>query len=133
VSPGGIFFHTDASGACTGGDIEPDQRINVRLLIPREGTPHSEATVSLSSEGRVVRTERVQCLVGAKPRRVAPSGRSPSGPGELSKRWGIAVQFIGRPSVDLSVSSVFGWRGAAGRPRATAEERPDGCRVPSVE
>lgn len=89
VSPGGIFFRTEA-----GQDIDPDQQLNIKLLIPRQGDP-SEATVSLSGEARVVRTEHLP--------------RSLNALGEVSKRWGVAIQFTGRPSVDLStISTLFG-------------------------
>lgn len=89
VSPGGIFFRTEA-----GHDISPEQQLSVKLLIPRQGDP-SEATVSLSGEARVVRAEHLP--------------RSLNALGEVTKRWGIAVQFSGRPSVDLStISTLFG-------------------------
>jgi hypothetical protein len=88
VGPGGLFFRTDASL-----DLAPERRVNVRLLIPREGASPSQAPVALSAEARVVRTERVPappCANGA-----ATNGAPGSG-------WGIAVQFIGRPTVDLA-------------------------------
>ena len=89
VSPGGIFFRTEA-----GQGVESHQELNVKLLIPRQGDP-SEATVSLSGEAKVVRIENLP--------------RSLNALGEVSKRWGIAVQFTRRPSVDLStISTLFG-------------------------
>lgn len=89
VSPGGIFFRTEA-----GQGVESHQGLNVKLLIPRQGDP-SEATVSLSGEAKVVRIENLP--------------RSLNALGEVSKRWGIAVQFTHRPSVDLSIiSTLFG-------------------------
>ncbi|MFC1806638.1 PilZ domain-containing protein [Planctomycetota bacterium] len=88
VSPGGIFFRTDSAQ-----DLEPLQELTVKLLIPRQSDP-AEATVSLSGEARVVRTERL-----------APS---PGAVGGANGRWGVAAQFTGRPSVDLStINSLF--------------------------
>lgn len=89
VSPGGIFFRTASAQ-----DIDPQQELTVKLLIPRQSDP-SEATVSLSGEAKVVRTERLAL--------------APGGPGGATERWGIAAQFTGRPSVDLStINSLFG-------------------------
>jgi hypothetical protein len=84
VGPGGIFFHTDAARG-----IEPERRVNVRLVIQREGIPPSQTPVALSAEGRVVRKERV-----ASP---ANGGNDTAG-----QQWGIAVQFLDRPLVDLA-------------------------------
>jgi len=89
VSPGGIFFRTASAQ-----DIDPQQELTVKLLIPRQSDP-SEATVSLSGEARVVRTERLELV--------------PGGPGGATERWGVAAHFTGRPSVDLStINSLFG-------------------------
>ena len=89
VSPGGIFFRTESAQ-----DIDPQQELTVKLLIPRQSDP-SEATVSLSGEARVTRAERLAL--------------APGGLGGASERWGVAAQFTGRPSVDLStINSLFG-------------------------
>ncbi len=84
VGPGGLFFCTDA-----GRGIEPDHKLSVRLLIQREGLPPSQTPVALSAEGRVVRKQRVA---------------SPDNGGNDTPRqqWGIAVQFLDRPLVDLA-------------------------------
>ena len=88
VSPSGIFFRTDAAQ-----DIEPQQELTVKLLIPRHGEP-GEATVSLSGEATVVRTEHLP--------------QSPNVLSETGERWGIAAQFTSRPSVDLStITNLF--------------------------
>jgi hypothetical protein len=89
VSPGGIFFRTDAAQ-----DIEPHQELTIKLLIPRQSDP-AEATVSLSGEARVVRTER--------------KARAAGGPlANDEERWGVAAQFTRRPSVDLStINNLF--------------------------
>jgi len=87
VSPGGVFFRTSSAL-----DLEPQQSLTVKLLIPRGSDP-SEATVSLSGEARLVRKMQF------------PQVR----PGEAAERWGVAVQFVSRPSVDLStVNEMFG-------------------------
>jgi len=87
VSPGGVFFRTSSAL-----DLEPQQPLTVKLLIPRGSDP-SEATVSLSGEARLVRKMQF------------PQVR----PGEAAERWGVAVQFVSRPSVDLStVNEMFG-------------------------
>jgi len=89
VSPGGIYFRTGSAQ-----DVEDEQELTVKLLVPRQADP-KEATVSLSGEAKVVRTERLP----------APSGTAP----EASERWGIAAQFTRRPSVDLAtINDVFG-------------------------
>lgn len=88
VSPGGVFFRTE-----TALDIEPHQELTIKLLIPRQADP-AEATVSLSGEARVVRTERLARAHGTL--------------GETDERWGIAAQFTQRPSVDLStINNLF--------------------------
>ena len=87
VSPGGVYFRTSAAL-----DLEPQQPLSIKLLIPR-GTDPSDATVSLSGEARLVWKKALP--------------RSGSGPG--GERWGVAVQFASRPSVDLStVNELFG-------------------------
>jgi len=89
VSPGGIFFRTESAQ-----DIDPRQELTVKLLIPRQSDP-SEATVSLSGEAKVVRAERLAVAPGSV--------------GGSAERWGVAAQFTGRPSVDLStINSLFG-------------------------
>ena len=89
VSPGGVYFR-----AASAADIQPDQELSIKLLIPRRGDP-SEATVSLSGEARVVRAERLPC--------------PPDALGDVTERWCIAAQFTRRPSVDLStINSLFG-------------------------
>jgi len=88
VSPGGVYFRT-ASAA----DIEPEQELTIKLLIPRRNDP-SEATVSLSGEARIVRAERMR--------------GSLKGTGEVTEQWCIAAQFTRRPSVDLStINNLF--------------------------
>jgi hypothetical protein len=88
VSPGGVFFCTDAAH-----DLEPQRELTIKLLIPRQSEP-GDATVSLSGEARIVRTERV-----------SDSGRLADG----LEQWAIAAQFTSRPSVDLTaISSLFG-------------------------
>jgi c-di-GMP-binding flagellar brake protein YcgR len=88
VSPGGIFFRTESAQ-----DIEPQQEMTIKLLIPRHGDP-GEATVSLSGEAMVVRTERLP--------------HSPNALTEVAERWGVAAQFTSRPSVDLStITNLF--------------------------
>ncbi len=88
VSPGGIFFRTD-----TAQDIQPHQELTVKLLIPRHADA-ADASVSLSGEARVVRTEQLL--------------PNPGVPGRATERWGIAAQFTSRPSVDLStINSLF--------------------------
>ncbi len=87
VSPGGVYFRTSAAL-----DLEPQQPITVKLLIPRGSEP-SDATVSLSGEARLVWKKKL----------------SPEGEHTPGERWGVAVQFAARPSVDLStVSEMFG-------------------------
>jgi len=87
VSPGGVFFRTSSAA-----DLDPHQSLTVKLLIPRGSDP-SEATVSLSGEARLVRKERLLHISAA----------------EGGERWGVAVQFVSRPSVDLStVNEMFG-------------------------
>ncbi len=87
VSPGGVYFRTSAAL-----DLEPQQPLSIKLLIPRGSDP-SDATVSLSGEARLVWKKALP--------------PSTSGPG--GERWGVAVQFASRPSVDLStVSELFG-------------------------
>ncbi|NQT50628.1 hypothetical protein HQ576_01180, partial [bacterium] len=90
VGPGGLFFQTDAAR-----DIEANGMVNVRLLIPRDEQPSALAPVALSAEARVVRTERFQ------------KGNDD----ESRDFWGVAVQFIGRPTVDLA-TAMFGSRPA---------------------
>ena len=88
VSPGGIFFRTESAQ-----DIEPHQELTVKLVIPRQSDP-AEATVSLSGEARVVRTERLAL--------------SPDALGSATERWGVAARFTSRPSVNLStINSLF--------------------------
>jgi hypothetical protein len=88
VSPGGVFFRTQSAQ-----DIEPQQELTIKLLIPRQSDP-AEATVSLSGEARVVRTERL--------------ATTPSVAAGVSERWGVAAQFTSRPSVDLStINNLF--------------------------
>jgi hypothetical protein len=88
VSPGGIYFRTQSAQ-----DLVPHQELTVSIIVPRRGNP-SEATVSLSGEARVLRVERLTSLANGLARQ-----------GEW---WGVAVQFIGRPRVDLSsVESLF--------------------------
>jgi hypothetical protein len=90
VSPGGIFFRADIAQ-----DVQPEQELTIKLLIPRQGDP-SEPTVSLSGEACVVRTERMVNGAAA---------------GSAAERWGIAAQFTSRPSVDLStISNLFAAR-----------------------
>lgn len=87
VSPGGVYFRTSAAL-----DLEPQQPLTVKLLIPRGSDP-SDATVSLSGEARLVWKKALSGAGGA----------------EGGDRWGVAVQFAARPSVDLStVSELFG-------------------------
>ena len=87
VSPGGLYFRTDSAQ-----DIGSQQELTVKLVIPRGSEPAEATTVSLSGEARVVRTERL-----------APTPGS-----DRTERWGVAAQFTGRPSVDLStISSLF--------------------------
>ncbi len=89
VSPGGLYFRTDSAQ-----DIGSQQELTVKLVIPRGSDP-AETTVSLSGEARVVRTERL-----------APAPGS-----DRTARWGVAAQFTGRPSVDLStINSLFAQR-----------------------
>lgn len=95
VGPGGLFFQTDAAR-----DIEANGTVNVRLLIPRDEQPSALAPVALSAEARVVRTEPIQNADHGK-----------RNDDESSDFWGVAVQFIGRPTVDLA-TAVFG-NGAA--------------------
>ncbi len=87
VGPGGIFFRTDA-----GRDIAPKRKVNVRLVISREGASQSQGSVALSAEARVVRMERL-----SSPRNGSAYGLSGAG-----EQWGIAIQFVGRPTVDLA-------------------------------
>jgi hypothetical protein len=94
VGPGGLFFRTTA-----GKDLQPEGKVNVRLLIPRDGAPSSRAPVALSADARIIRAERL----GA-------AGESLG----TEDRWGIAVQFIGRPTVDLA-SLFFDAPGPAGQ------------------
>ena len=82
VSPGGIYFRSSSAQ-----DIDPQQELTVKLLIPRRSDP-AEATVSLSGEARVLRTERLSDEAGAG--------------GESAALWGVAALFTCRPSVDLS-------------------------------
>jgi len=85
VSPGGIFFRADAAQ-----DLQIGQEISIKLVIPRQGDL-TEPTVSLSGQARVLRTSRLD------PSRDGAGGH-----------WGIAAQFVSRPSVDLStISSLF--------------------------
>ncbi|NQT86485.1 PilZ domain-containing protein [bacterium] len=85
VSPGGIFFRADAAQ-----DLQTTQEITIKLVIPRQGDL-TEPTVSLSGQARVLRAERLD----------------PAKEGE-GGHWGIAAQFVSRPSVDLStVSTLF--------------------------
>lgn len=84
VAPGGLFCSTNA-----GRDIEPDRKVSVRLMITREGVPPSQTPVALSAEGRVVRKERLPA-----------NGHSENE--AASPQWGIAVQFLDRPLVDLA-------------------------------
>lgn len=89
VSPGGLFFRTQSAQG-----LEDEQHVTVKLLIPRQGDP-ADASVSLSGEARVVRTERLS------------PAEAPGGAG--TERWGVAAQFTSRPSVDLStINSLFG-------------------------
>jgi hypothetical protein len=88
VGPGGLFFRTTA-----GKDLQPDLKVNVRLFVPREGVPSSRSPVALSADARIVRAERLEA---------AKNGNAGNGGPEAEDRWGIAVQFIGRPTVDLS-------------------------------
>jgi hypothetical protein len=89
VSPGGIYFRT-----ASGQDVDPQQELTVKLLIPRRSAP-SEATVSLSGEARVVRVERLPHSLGSM--------------GEQGDSWGVAAQFTCRPTVDLStINHLFG-------------------------
>jgi len=89
VSPGGIYFRTASVE-----DMDRDQELTVKLLIPRRSDP-SDATVSLSGEARVVRAERLP--------------RSSDAMSDSGEHWGIAAQFTRRPSVDLStISNLFG-------------------------
>jgi hypothetical protein len=84
VGPGGLFFRTDAARG-----IEPDRRVSVRLVITQNGIPSSQTPVALSAEGRVVRKEEL------------PANRN-SDNGASRPQWGIAVQFLDRPLVDLA-------------------------------
>lgn len=89
VSPGGIYFRTASAQ-----DLYPQQQVTVNLIVSRRGDP-SEATVSLSGEARILRTERL-----------APSADLGTADGEW---WGVAAQFTCRPRVDLSsVDNLFG-------------------------
>ena len=89
VSPGGIYFRTSL-----GQDVDPRQELTIKLLIPRRSDP-ADATVSLSGEARVIRTERL--------------ARTANATAEGADYWGIAAQFTARPSVDLStISNLFG-------------------------
>lgn len=87
VGPGGLFFRTDA-----GQDIAPERKVNVRVVIAREGASQSQGSVALSAEARVVRMERLN----------SPRDGSAYGLNSAGEQWGIAVQFVGRPTVDLA-------------------------------
>jgi len=88
VSPGGIYFRTTAAP-----DLQPQQELTINIIVPRRGDP-SEATVSLSGQARVLRTERIP---------------TPSDAKLLNGQWwGVAAQFTKRPRIDLStVDSLF--------------------------